>query len=616
MSGFAAVWNTDGAPIDEALLIRMQEFLSSRGPDEQRRVMLGANKNVGLVHAAFQTTSHSNREHQPCTIDGVAWLNGHIRIDAREQLSNDLRSCQLSRAAPTDAQMVLQAYKVWGRSFVNRIVGDYSFVIWNEQEQRLLAVRDHLGTRPLFYARAGRSWILSNTLDCVRLHPGVSGKLDDIWVVNFLTNTHRADFERSAYREIKRLPPGHVLDVIPSGGIVRQYWKLEIGEPIYYKRRDEYFEQFRELAKTAIRDRLRIGRVGIGMSGGLDSTSIVAFLLQLVGDKANDIVVMSAYFEKLIYDEERRYAAAAAEHFGIPIKFRNIDSTVFDCEWWTRSSVPPEPSDHIMAAQFDPALQDPFRGIRVLFIGHGPDDALVNMDARAYLRWLLKTGRFIEFVSAVHFKLNARPLRKRLPGLRAVFRHEETSPVSEKPAWVRHDILDHPASSSGLGSQESKISDKRHPWHPRAVASFRSPVWQDYFDSYDAGFKERLIEAVHPYLDVRMVQFLLSIPVVPWCQRKLLVRESMRGLLPEVVLTRDKTPLVESPWIKAMVKHTFPPISNTPELARYVEVSKVPKRWAADVQQNRWIRRVLCLQHWLAGRNARPIRPLISRSAG
>src|SRR5262245_29581423 len=188
MSGFAAVWNTDGAPIDEALLIRMQEFLSSRGPDEQRRVMLGANKNVGLVHAAFQTTSHSNREHQPCTIDGVAWLNGHIRIDARDQLSDDLRSCHLSRAAPTDAQMVLQAYKVWGRGFVNRIIGDYSFVIWNEQERRLFAVRDHLGTRPLFYARAGRSWILSNTLDCVRLHPGVSGKLDDIWVVNFLTN--------------------------------------------------------------------------------------------------------------------------------------------------------------------------------------------------------------------------------------------------------------------------------------------------------------------------------------------------------------------------------------------------------------------------------------------
>ena len=378
MSGFAAVWNTDGAPVDEALLMRMQNFLSSRGPDEQRLVILGAQKNVGLVHAAFQTTPESNREHQPCTIDGVAWLTGHVRIDAREQLSKDLRAHNLSQGAPTDAQMVLQAYQVWGRSFVDRIIGDYSFVIWDEREQRLFAVRDHLGTRPLFYAQAGQSWILSNTLDCVRLHPGVSGELDDIWIFNFLANVRRADFERTAYREIKRLPPGHVLDLIPTGGGVRKYWQLEVGEPIYYKRREEYLEHFRDLAKTTIRDRIRIGRVGVGMSGGLDSTSIVAFLLQLVGDKANDIVVNSTYFEKLIYDDERRYAAAAADHFGISINFQNLDSTVFDPQWWTRSWVPPEPSEGVLwqFVAMDPAQPDPFSKIRVVFVGHGPDDAL------------------------------------------------------------------------------------------------------------------------------------------------------------------------------------------------------------------------------------------------
>src|SRR5215471_18380424 len=103
MSGFAAVWNTDGAPIDEALLTKMQNFLSSRGPDGQRLVILGAQKNVGLVHADFHTTPESNREHQPCTIDGVAWLSGHIRIDAREQLSKDLGVHNLRQEAPTDA---------------------------------------------------------------------------------------------------------------------------------------------------------------------------------------------------------------------------------------------------------------------------------------------------------------------------------------------------------------------------------------------------------------------------------------------------------------------------------------------------------------------------------
>ena len=56
MSGFAAIWNTDGAPVDERLLVKMQDFLSSRGPDEQQLVILGSKKNVGLVHTAFHTS--------------------------------------------------------------------------------------------------------------------------------------------------------------------------------------------------------------------------------------------------------------------------------------------------------------------------------------------------------------------------------------------------------------------------------------------------------------------------------------------------------------------------------------------------------------------------------
>src|SRR5262249_9763074 len=184
-------------------------------------------ENVGLVHAAFYTTPESNREHQPCTIDGVTWMCGHVRIDAREQLLKDLDALKLRQEAPTDAQMILQAYHLWGRNLVDHIIGDYSFVIWDERELRLLAVRDRLGTRPMFYARTVQSWILSNTLNCIRLHAEVSGALDDIWIFNYLAKMRGADFERTVYHEIKRLPPGHVLEVIPTGGGVRKYWQLE-----------------------------------------------------------------------------------------------------------------------------------------------------------------------------------------------------------------------------------------------------------------------------------------------------------------------------------------------------------------------------------------------------
>jgi asparagine synthase (glutamine-hydrolysing) len=542
-------------------------------------------------------------------MDGVAWLTGHVRIDAREQLLKDLGIHNLIQGTPTDAQLILQAYRVFGRDFVNRIIGDYSFVIWNEHERQLLAVRDHLGTRPLFYAQTGQTWILSNTLDCVRLHPGVSGELDDIWLFDYLAQFSGTDFERTAYSKIRRLPPAHVLEVIPPGGKVRKYWQLDIGEPIFYKRREEYLEHFRDLARTTIRDRIRIGRIGVGMSGGLDSTSIVAFLLQLVAHKADDIVVNNTYFEKLVFDDERHYAAAAADYFGISINFQNVDSTIYDPQWWTRSWVPPEPNVTVLSrfVAMDPAVPYPFNGVRVMFVGQGPDEALSYVDWKQYLRWLLKTRRFMRFGSAVYSRLSAKPLGERLSGLCATFRSYKAHTALEKPVWLRSDAFDHGTPLADVRSHKLFISDKRHSWHPRAVQHFLSAMWQDYFESYDPGFGGRLIEAVHPYLDIRMLQFLLSVPIIPWCHRKLLMRESMRGLLPEMVLARDKTALADDPWVKAMVQHPFPPISKNSELSRYVDTSKIPSRWGQTVQENRYLQKLFALQYWLAARDGRSV---------
>jgi len=308
----------------------------------------------------------------------------------------------------------------------------------------------------------------------------------------------------------------------------------------------------------------------------------------------------------LISNDDRRYAAAAADHFGISIDFMNLDSKAFDPQWWTRPSLAPEPSEGILSqfAVMDPTQPDPLSNIRVMFHGEGPDNALLYMDWKPYLRWLFKTGRFVEFASAVHSRLSARSWAEMFSSLRSALRSDGTFPVADhKPAWLRHDVLDHRISCGDLQSHQLNISDRRHPWHPTAVESFGSPTWQHFFESFEAGAGWRLIEAVHPYLDIRMVQYLLSVPVVPWCHSKLLMRESMRGLLPELVLARKKTTLGEDPSVKAMVQHPFPPISKTPELSRYVDISKIPNCWPADVEQNRLIRRLLALQHWLAARD-------------
>lgn len=604
MSGFAAIYNTDGAPVDQCILNKMRGFLASRGPDEQRVEILGPRRNVGLVHAAFHTTPEATLEHQPCTIDGTVWITGHLRIDARARLFKYLNSHDPSEAPATDAHLILRAYRAWGHNLVDRIIGDYSFVIWDDREQRFLAVRNHLGTRPLFYTRHGPTWIVSNTLNCIRLYPGTSDELDDVWIVNYLRQLRRADFETTVYRDIKRVPPGHLINVTPSGGNIRRYWQLEIGDPIYYKRREEYHQHFRSLAMTVIADRFRAGKAGVAMSGGLDSPSIVAFLLQLVGKDKNDILVNSTYFKKAVFDDEPDYVAIAAEYFGISVNMQCVDNMTYDPQWWRRSWVPPEPCIRVLShAARDSSQPDPFDKIRVLFTGDGPDDALLYDDWKPYLRWLLKRKRLLEFGSAVYSRLAARPLSERFTQLWRIRKSVTDYRTDYRPEWIRSDVLAELHKSACLEPAEANISNDRHPWHPIAVWHWRAPTWQDWFDSCDPGFGGRLVEMVSPYIDLRMLKFLLSVPVIPWCHSKLLMRESLQGLLPEALLTRKKTPLSGDPWVAVMTQHPFPSIPIPQELARFVDVSKIPDRWGTSVEENRLLTKLMALQYWLSARD-------------
>ena len=138
-------------------------------------------------------------------------------------------------------------------------------------------------------------------------------------------------------------------------------------------------------------------------------------------------------------------AAAAAKHIGISVDFQNLDGKAFDPEWRTRPSVAPEPSEGILSqyAVLDPAQPDPLGNIRVLFVGEGPDNALLYMDWKPYMRWLLKKGRFIELSSALRSRLSARPWAEIISSLSAAFRSTEAFPATEdRPAWLRHNVVD------------------------------------------------------------------------------------------------------------------------------------------------------------------------------
>ncbi len=146
----------------------------------------------------------------------------------------------LSQSTCTDAELILRAYRCWGTACVEHLLGDFAFGIWDDGRQQLFCARDHMGVKPFYYARIGSGVIFSNTLDCIRRHPAVSDRLNDLAIADFLLFGVNQDQETTSFAEIQRLAPAHSLIWSQNGLQLSRYWSMPIDEPLFYPRPDDY----------------------------------------------------------------------------------------------------------------------------------------------------------------------------------------------------------------------------------------------------------------------------------------------------------------------------------------------------------------------------------------
>ncbi|MGA9381234.1 MAG: asparagine synthase-related protein, partial [Phormidium sp.] len=272
MSGIVGIINRDEKPINPDLLQRMTEFMSYRGPDAQQIWLEG---NVGFGHTMLRTTKESLAEKQPFSLDEKVWITADARIDGRGELIEKLEIKDNINVV-TDVELILRAYLVWGEDCVQYLLGDFAFGIWDEREQKLFCARDHFGVKPFYYAEVGNGLIFSNTLNCLRVHPGVSDELNDLAIADFLLFGLNLEFDTTTFADIQRLPPAHCLTWSKERRQIKRYWTLPTDGYIRYKQASEYVEHFQELMEKAVGDRLRTNQVGMFMSGGLDSSTLAA----------------------------------------------------------------------------------------------------------------------------------------------------------------------------------------------------------------------------------------------------------------------------------------------------------------------------------------------------
>ena len=603
MSGIAGLLSLDGGPIDRCLLGRLTKFMQFRGPDAQETWNGGR---VGFGHAMLRTTFESQRERQPCSLDDRVWIVADARVDGRSELSHKLRSAghEFQQGA-NDAELILYAYRAWGEECVRHLLGDFAFAIWDGPRERLFCARDHFGVKPFYYAQAGDCAVFSNTLNCVRQHPAVSDELNELAIADFLLFDYNQDEATTAFAGIRRLPPAHRLSWSQGALRVERYWDLPTDGHLRYRRACDYVDHFTERFNAAVADRLRSDRIGVLMSGGLDSTSVAVTAQALLAKQHADfdLRAYTCVSDRLFVDEERHFSSLAADALGIPIHYLVADNYALFEGWRMPGPPPPGPANEPLSALYLDQARQMASHCRVALTGWD-GDALLNESVNACGGILRMTMNLARRAALMGWRALSQGRWPR-PDLRARLVRMLSGPPEEGfacPEWLRPDLverLDLPARWREI--QES--SRPRDCQHQEAHSTLTSPILTSLLESYDPGVMGIPVEARHPLLDVRVVEYLLSLPASPWCVNKKLLRMAMNGRLPESIRLRPKTLLAGNPVIELLQRadaHWVDAFEAAPTLGKYIDRAAVPPVAGARDSDQVWTDlRPLCLNLWL-----------------
>ena len=468
--------------------------------------------------------------------NGGSWITGDVRLDGRTALRDALGAAGVATiSGATDSELIFAAWMAWRETATERLIGDYSFALWDAPQRTLFCARDALGVRPLYWTEIGRTFVCGNVLAAVRAHRGVSSRLHEPAIVSFLQHGNNADTATTSFADIRRLPPGHQLVVRDDSATItpRKYWSFPTPEPLRLMHDDEYIERFRDVLGEAVRDRMRTDRAAVLLSGGLDSTSLAATARRVA--PATELSAWTSDPGAPQPPDENRLAAEVAARLGIAHEIVHTEPAPFvppdDSGFQT-----PEPLDEAGWGGWVRQLRRISRCAPVLMYGEDGDALFRPPGLLTMLRsWPARDvlGRVISYtISHRHHPHLGFWLRRRLA---APFR-----PRAEGASrWIHRDVL------VRAGSRDVSRAAP-HRTRPDAVGYLADPIWQSVLESSQAAYTGVPIEIVWPLLDARVIEFVFSIPPVPWCQHKELLRRAFRGELPREVLARKKAPLRDS----------------------------------------------------------------------
>jgi asparagine synthase (glutamine-hydrolysing) len=378
MSGIAAILSFCGSRDPALDLIEpMLGDAAHLGSAEGRRWQVDS---VAIGFCLSATVPEEARSPQPLVAAAERYvLAADLRLDNREELLAQLRQGAATQpSSSSDAALVLACYQAWGTAAFARLVGDYALVLWDGVQRKLVCAGDALAQRPLYYHANARRFVCGSAIRQLFCAADTPRRLAPQAVADYLT-VGSTPPGTTVFEGIRWLPAGHFLEVRPDGRLqLVRYWDPTTIGLVDGAEAAWYAEQFRDRFVQAVQARLRGSprRIGVHLSGGFDSTAVVAAVCQRNHQLRLGLEPWA--FRSLAEHpaaDERRYMEVVLAHYPMP-----VETTAF-ADYWAFQPVPvfqqwqDEPGElpyvARVAAELVAARE---RGIKVILTGEGGDE--------------------------------------------------------------------------------------------------------------------------------------------------------------------------------------------------------------------------------------------------
>ena len=538
--------------VDERLLTKMRDSLEHRGPDDKG---LFIENNIGFGHRRLSILDISSAGHQPfLSEDGryVMVYNGEI-YNFRD-FYYELKSNGFAIKTTSDTEVLMKLYQLYGLKMLNRLNGMFAFAIWDKTEKKLTVVRDRMGVKPLYYSFYNESFYFASEPKAL-FTAGVPLKIAQDGLEEYIFNRFVAG-ENTLYQNIKKIVPGHSMTIHESGKITTEKWWDLKSEIQNQEKINNPVEWFRETFDDSVRLRMVSDvPVGVLLSGGLDSSSILASLNH---QNYKGIQTFNMGFKEKEHNESH-LAKMMAEKFNYGFHTMQLEGNLLFEKLVNSTYFQDEPIMHLSEPHILALSQLAKPKVKVLLSGEGADELMGG-----YVRYkALKYANLLHSIGAIgHMDLfTNKPRYEKLARYAQIKNHDDLIIYNGSNIYP-NDI----AQSFGIVSppkneyRKQVLEDAKllYPNNLRRQALYfdQHTYLCSLLDRNDRCTMGASIECREPFLDQRLIAGLGSLDD-KWLftgeKWKFILKSAMKERLPKEILQFKKIGL-SVPWGDYIVK--------------------------------------------------------------